>query len=211
MSQNIVIFDMDGTLVDSSRGITSAINLVRSEYNLGPLEPSTVIDAINGLHSDLPTIFYGTATYEVRHKELFEKFYYDECIKDLFVYDGIHEMLEILKENNISCSVATNAPASFAHRILKHVGIHHHFDYILGACGHKSKPNPEMLNTILSNYRYDKEHNRFSFMIGDSLKDIEAAQNADIRGIHIQWGFSDEIFQNSIKSPKDIIKLLDIN
>jgi phosphoglycolate phosphatase len=211
MSQKIAIFDMDGTLVDSSIGITTAINLVRKELSLEPLSVDVIIEAINGNHEDLAFIFYQTKEYDEYHKELFESFYHEECIKNLYLYDGIYEMLCKLTASGVACSVATNAPAKFARRILSHLNIDHHFDHILGADSHKSKPNPDMINTILSNYGYHKERNMFSFMIGDSRKDINAALNASINPVHILWGFSDEMHESSVKHPKEIVKLLNIN
>ena len=211
MSRRIVIFDMDGTLVDSALDITTAINLVREDINLHPLEVSTVVDAINGNHHGLAKIFYGTQEYQQEHRELFEVYYHEECIKNVYLYDGIFDLLDTLNRHNVKCSVATNAPAPFARRILDHVEVGHYFDYIYGADSHKSKPNPDMLNRILSNYSYDDKQDLLPLMIGDSVKYIEAGHNAKVQTIHVKWGFSDDIFENSIKHPRELLKLLDIN
>ena len=211
MSRRIIIFDMDGTLVDSALDITTAINLVREEISLSPLTTQTVVDAINGDHHGLAKIFYDTQEYKQEHRELFENFYHQECIKNVYLYDGVFELLTALNEHNVKCSVATNAPAPFAKRILKHVQVDHFFDYIYGADTHKSKPHPDMLNTILSNYSYDNTQDLLPIMIGDSIKDIEAGLNASMDSVHVKWGFSSEVFKNSIKHPKELLKLLDIN
>lgn len=211
MSRRIVIFDMDGTLVDSALDITTAINLVRDDIELKPLEVSTVVEAINGNHHGLAEIFYGTKEYQQEHRELFETYYHAECVKNVYLYDGVLNLLNTLNKNNIKCSVATNAPATFARRILDHVEISHYFDYIYGADSYKSKPHPDMLNTILSNYSYDNKQDLLPLMIGDSVKDIEAGHNAKIQTIHVKWGFSDEQFENSIKHPKELLEVLDIN
>lgn len=211
MSQRIVIFDMDGTLVDSALDITTAINLVRENIQLQPLATSTVVDAINGDHHGLAKIFYDTTEYKQEHRDLFELYYHEECIKNVYLYDGVLELLHTLNKHKIKCSVATNAPAPFAKRILNHVEVGHYFDYIYGADSHKSKPHPDMLNRILSNYSYDDKRDLLPLMIGDSIKDIEAGHNAKIETIHVKWGFSDELFKNSIKHPKELLELLDIN
>jgi len=211
MSQRIVIFDMDGTLVDSALDITTAINLVRKEISLSPLSQKNVVDAINGDHQGLSKVFYDTLEYKKEHRELFEVFYHEECVKNVYLYDGIFELLNTLHKHNFKCSVATNAPAPFAKRILEHVNVGHFFDYIYGADTHKSKPHPDMLNTILSNYSYDNAQDLLPMMIGDSIKDIEAGLNASMNSVHVEWGFSNEVFKNSIKHPKELLKLLDIN
>ncbi len=210
MNSKIVIFDMDGTLVDSAKDITTAINLVRDDIGLAPLPVKTVVDAINGDHINLAQTFYETPTYQDDHKDRFEIYYHEECIKSVSVYEGITEMLQELKTHHIKCSVATNAPAHFAKRILGHVEIDHFFDYIYGANQHKSKPAPDMLNAILSNYRYDDKQLSQSFMVGDSKKDIQAALNAKINAVHITWGFCKEEHDLSINHPEELLKLLNI-
>lgn len=211
MNQKIVIFDMDGTLVNSAQDITSAINLVRKEIFLAPIDKDTVVNAINGFHSNLSEVFYNTPQYLSHHRDMFEIFYHDECIKSVYSYDGIPEMLEALKSSDVRCSIATNAPAHFAKRILEHVNLLDYFDYVYGANLYASKPAPDMLNEILSNYSYHNSHTSHSFMVGDSIKDIQAAVNAEIDGVHVKWGFSKETHKNSINHPKDLLKLLDIN
>ena len=210
MSKHIVIFDMDGTLVDSAQDITSAINMVRREIKLSPLDKNTIIDAINGEHSKLAKIFYDTDTYVDVHREMFENYYHDECIKNVYLYDGVLEVLKDLKTNNAHCSVATNAPSSFAQRILKHLNIDHYFDYIYGADQYASKPHPEMIHAILSNYGYDKTKDCVPLMVGDSVKDVLAGENDSIKAIHIQWGFSKESFENSINHPRKLLEYINI-
>ena len=83
MKTELVIFDMDGTLVDSALDITTAINLVRNDIKLKPLEVSTVVEAINGDHHGLAEIFYGTEEHKQEHRELFEAYYHAECVKNV--------------------------------------------------------------------------------------------------------------------------------
>jgi len=87
-------------------------------------------------------------------------------------------------------SVATNAPAQFAERMLKHLGVGHRFDRIIGSEHVKeSKPHPAMLHLILDEYRYTPTDD-FALMVGDNGKDMEAARRAGIPGAFVTWGFS---------------------
>ena len=202
---------MDGTLVDSALDITTAINLVRDDIGLGNLDVQSVVDGINGDHQKLSKLFYETVEYKQEHRDLFEQYYHQECVKNVYLYEGILELLHTLHQHQIKCSVATNAPAPFAKRILKHVQVDHFFDYIYGADSYKSKPHPDMLNSILSNYSYDNNRDFSPLMIGDSIKDLEAGLSASINTVHVKWGFSSEEFENSIKHPNELLKLLNIN
>lgn len=209
MKQHILIFDMDGTLLDSRVDITRAINRVRHDFGLDPLSVETVVSAINSDQKNLAYIFYNTSSYEAPHRERFERYYHELCTQSVSLYKDIKILLQTLKEQGALMSVATNAPAPFALRMLKHLDAEHYFDYILGADCHKPKPNPEMINKILSNYSYDDKKHFLPIIVGDNQKDIEAGKKAGIRTLHVAWGFDKELRKNSITKPLELLKHLD--
>ena len=95
----LVVFDMDGTLIDSQYDITESINYVRKEqYGLDKLTCKYVVEAINREERNLPKLFYNTQIYELSAKEMFEKHYHEQCIKNPKLYDGIKDTLQNLKE-----------------------------------------------------------------------------------------------------------------
>jgi len=191
MKQKIIIFDMDGTLIDSKKDITISINHVRDlHYKLPPLSEDFVVEAINMEVRNLPKLFYGTELYEKHDMVAFEAHYDEQCVQSPYLYDGILEMLETLKEQEIKLSVATNAPTKFAHRMLNALNIAHMFDEIVGADAvSASKPSPEMLNKILDAYKYDKSRDS-AWMVGDNSKDMLSAKNAGIASLFATWGFT---------------------
>jgi phosphoglycolate phosphatase len=188
----IVIFDMDGTLINSSLDITLSINHVRLTcYSLEPLREQFVIDAINAHDRNLASLFYQTQVYETKAKELFESHYYDQCIQNVHSYPEIKETLEYLQSNGCFMSVATNAPSIFAKRMLTHLGIAEYFSCIIGADNvDQAKPHPQMIELILNHHGYDL-HNDEAWMIGDNSKDMQAARSANVGTIFAAWGFSD--------------------
>ena len=189
--KKIILFDMDGTLINSSRDITISINHVRSTlYALDALDEQFVIDAINAHERNLATLFYETEFYESDAKKLFETHYWDQCICNVHSYEGIVEVLQDFKTLGYVMSVATNAPSIFAKRMLEHLGIADFFGSILGADNVQfPKPHPQMLEILLGYHEYDSQLD-CAWMVGDNSKDMEAAKNASIGSIFATWGFS---------------------
>ena len=206
----LVVFDMDGTLIDTQHDITASINHVRAQhYGLPPLQSSFVVEAINREERNLADLFYHTLHYEDAAKALFETHYYEQCIQSPRLYEGIKGVLEALKERKIALSVATNAPSPFAKRMMAHLGIDAYFDCIVGAdMVEVPKPNPQMLHKIFEYYGFDpKAH--LGYMVGDNSKDIGVAANAGIASIFATWGFSSEGKGDHVcHHPLDLLKII---
>ncbi len=206
----VVIFDMDGTLLDSKEDITSSINYVRNmNHNLPEVSQEYVVEAINMEVRNLSELFYETPLYEDRDRELFESHYESECIKNVYLYEGVKELLNELVARDIKISVATNAPTQFALRMLEHLGVKNLFDIIIGAdMVANSKPSPEMLEYILKHYRFDKKSHK-AWMVGDNSKDILSANAAQIESIFVTWGFTPFAEQRVIaKKPLDVLEIV---
>ncbi len=206
----VVIFDMDGTLIDSKKDITISINYVRKlNYNLPPLEESFIVEAINKEVRNLAQLFYGTQTYRESDKVVFEQHYEKQCIQNPYLYEGVLETLHALLEEGVKLSVATNAPTKFAQRMLRSLDVGHLFDVIIGADEvSASKPNPEMLNKILNFYNYSHDKHR-AWMVGDNTKDILSAHNAGIEALFATWGFSPEpLYEQVVFKPQEILDIV---
>ena len=203
----IAIFDMDGTLLDSAKDITISINEVRRiNHKLDGLSEDFVVEAINRDQRNLAELFYGTELYELRDKIMFEDHYHQQCIQNVYLYDGVKESLRMLRDKSVKISVATNAPTKFAHRMLETCGVFECFDFIVGADRvSKPKPDKEMLEQILKGYGYQKGHK--ALMIGDNSKDMKAALHAGIDSAFATWGFSPHCEDYKIVSnPLDILE-----
>jgi phosphoglycolate phosphatase len=187
----IVIFDMDGTLIDSGRDITASVNHVRSTvYGLAPLSVDFVVEAINRDQRNLALLFYGRREYESRAQQVFEAHYLEQCVRTTRLYEGIDTMLRELTAMDVRLAVATNAPALFARRMLAHLGVADGFAHIIGSEHvRRPKPDPAMLQLILDDFGFDQGRD-FALMVGDNSKDMEAARNAGIPGGFVTWGFS---------------------
>lgn len=206
----IVIFDMDGTLLDSKKDITISINYIRElHYNLPPLSEEFIVEAINMEVRNLPKMFYGTELYEDKDRDVFEIHYALQCTQNPYLYNGVKETLQELVASGVKISVATNAPTPFASRMLKHLEVDEMFDVIIGADKVRvSKPDPQMLHEILNHYGFDKERDE-AWMVGDNSKDMLSAQNAGIGSMFATWGFTpDADHEIVIFEPKEILDIV---
>ena len=206
----VVIFDMDGTLLDSKKDITISINYIRDlHYKLAPLSEEFVVEAINMGVRNLPKMFYETELYDEKDRLVFEEHYALQCIENPYLYDGVHETLQALYSKGIKLSVATNAPTKFALNMLTHLGVDSLFDVIIGADKvSASKPDPQMLHEILNHYDFSYEKDQ-AWMIGDNSKDMLSAQNANIDSVFATWGFSPKSdYKTIVAHPSEILDIV---
>lgn len=206
----VVIFDMDGTLVDSKKDITISVNYVREvNHGLKPLSEEFIVEAINMYERNLPKLFYDTEEYLQGDRNVFEEHYHHQCTKNPYLYHGVEETLQTLYENSVKLSVATNAPTQFAQRILSSLHVENYFDLIIGADKvNASKPDPKMIEYILAQYGYKHSKDR-AWMVGDNSKDIISAQNASIEPLFATWGFSpNSTYKAIVQSPQEILDIV---
>lgn len=198
----LIMFDMDGTLIDSGTSITNTINYVRNNLGFESLEKKYILEKVNDPCINASEFFYGTKEFTKEQKNLFEEHYNANCLNDLELYEGIQKLINDLK-SDFTLAVATNANSTFARKMLNHVGIGKHFETILGYDSvEKAKPDPEMIFKILDTHEI-KKHN--AQLIGDSHKDIIAADNAGVDSVLVNWGFSDHS-ENAIETIQELEK-----
>lgn len=207
IDEKVAIFDMDGTLIDSIVPITKAINGVREHLSLSPIEQIDVKIALNSPQVRPSLLFYNSEEFTQKQKELFEEIYFSCCTQDIFLYDGIYELLYELKSSH-KLAVATNADSPYALKMLDHLGVLECFDMVVGANDvDRAKPNPDMLELILQKCSSSKES---SFLVGDSMYDKLAAKNLGMEYLYVSWGYGDlENEQRVAHSAKDLRELID--
>jgi len=183
----LVIFDMDGTLLDSSSAMTYSVNYVRSIMGLDTIDKTYVEYQLNQPDGDLPMLLYGTKEYTKEQQSLFRKHYLDNLPAFIKPYDGVGQLLEYLKSKDISLGIATNAPDFFAKHMLNVCQLEDFFTSIIGANNvEKTKPDPQMLELLCKKFSVSISE---SIFIGDSVKDELAAKNANMEFIFADWGY----------------------
>ncbi len=195
---------MDGTLVDSSGVIAGAINYVRKNLMLPPMDKKKIISKINN-HSINPLeYFYGLKKFDPMCEKWFSEFYSKNHDFHLDIYEGIRDILDFLCSKNIKLAVATNAYRQSTLESLKHLGLYDYFDTLVcyDDVG-EGKPSPKMLEQILGSLQIDVSQALF---IGDGERDAMAAQKANMDYIMVEWGFSSH--EGSIGSTKELLEKL---
>jgi phosphoglycolate phosphatase len=199
-----VIFDMDGTLVDSSVTIVNAINYVRGKLNLEPLETNLILEKVNDPDLDPARYFYEVPAFTPQHEAWFSDYYTENHEKELQLYNGVKELLESLKSKGFKLAIATNSYRGSTIESLSHLNIIEYFESL--ACYDdvgRGKPAPDMLEKNLKDLELNAEDTVF---VGDSERDLLASNSAKIDYIMINWGFSD--YEDAIHSITELEKAI---
>lgn len=192
----VIIFDMDGTIIDSAKAIEKTINSIRNELGLGSLSEEFIVKTINEPGKNLAYEFYGINNPSGSLKDGFEDKFKTNYDLYAVTYPGIKELLKRFKDAGDKVALASNAPAKTLEQILKRNEILELFDIVVGADDDiPQKPDPTMLKVVC-----DKLGTSRAVFVGDSLKDESAAVNANMPYIHVGWGFGDSKHPDSHKA-----------
>lgn len=189
MKKKCIIFDMDGTLVNSSITIANAINYVRENLGFVPMVPEDILRMVNDHTINPAQTFYHAKAFDADHERWFSEYYSKNHERELVLYDGIKALLVSLRERGYRLAVATNAYRQSTIESLTHLGIDTLFDAV--ACYDdvpEGKPSPDMLYKILDALSCEAEEALF---IGDGPRDEMAAKKANIEYIMVDWGFTE--------------------
>ena len=199
----LVIFDMDGTLVDSSKTLINAINYVRSKLSLPVMDGNKIMDGIVNPHSNMPREFYGIDKIESIHEEWFKEYYSANHDRELKLFDGVEEMLAKLQENGIKIALATNAYRDSTMQALSHLKIDKYFnDIVCYDEVENGKPAPDMLNLLL---KRGNVTNRDTLFIGDSSRDSLAAKAANIDYLQVAF---EQNCKDYIDKPSELVDII---
>ncbi len=197
----LLIFDLDGTLVDSSATLINGINYVRSKVGLPPMDGEEIMHGIMtpGIH--MSEYFYGVDGIDSSYEQLFKEYYSANHDKELRLYDGVEEMLETFEKKRYTLALATNGYRDSTLEALKHLKIERFFDSIVCYDDvENGKPAPDMLLLLLQKYGLNALDTLF---IGDSQRDKLAAKAANIEFLQVDFGQNNK---NVFTEPQELVK-----
>jgi len=183
----LLIFDLDGTLVDSRRDIALAVNLTLDEMGFPRREPRVIFGFIgSGVHKlILNSLPEGRADLVDRGVEIFWGYYREHALDTTALYPGISDMLGSL--SGVKLAVATNKPYTHTVLVLDGLDITRYFASVQGwKPGLPVKPDPALLVRALDEAGGSRAD---AVMVGDGLNDIMAARAAGVKSCAVGYGY----------------------
>lgn len=179
-----VVFDLDGTLFDAEEGIVSSVVKAMKEMGLEIPQGAQLRQVVGpplrySFHDLLNVPSERLDEAADRYAHIFRS----EGMYRYSVYPGIRTMLRVLKENGIYVALASSKPRDLCEHILRHYGLRHFFDRVIGETdSHAKLGKPEMIRRALP------EHYWRAAMVGDRLYDMEGAKAAGVDGVGAVYG-----------------------
>ena len=205
-----VLFDLDGTLVDTAPDLMLAHNHVMKKFGY----PTKSLNDLKSSVGKGAGAMIGRSIWSQAKKELtsinekvksdmtdeFISYYGKNILRESVLINGTKDFLNWCKNENISMAVCTNKTEHLAVDLLKKIGIYDYFEYVAGYNTFDyCKPDPRHLTTVIEILDGDLKK---SIMIGDSETDANSAKAADIPMILLKYGYtekkSDEIYHNHL-------------
>ena len=206
-----VLFDLDGTLVDTAPDLMRAHNHVMKKFGYPTKSTEEIRNLVGkGAGAMIGRSIWGQAKKEfskVSDEQIkremvneFVDFYGKNIIDESTLINGVKEFLDWCKSNNISMAVCTNKQEHLSNDLLKKIGIFNYFEYVAGSDTFDyCKPDPRHLTSVVEILDGDIKK---TVMIGDSETDANAAKAAEIPIILLEDGYTeknkDEIYHNHL-------------
>ena len=192
---DLVIFDLDGTLIDSSRDLANAVNATRAHLGLAPIENETVYSYVGNGAPVLIRKALGPeyADEEVQSAlEYFLAYYREHMLDNTVLYPGVREVLDQFRHAGLTMAVLTNKPVRFSQGIVDGLGLGAHFRRVYGGNSfEQKKPHPVGIETLMNEAGAAREK---TVMVGDSSVDVQTARNARVTACGVTWGFQPDTF-----------------
>jgi phosphoglycolate phosphatase len=184
-----ILFDFDGTLVDTSEGIIKCFNYALNKLGFAEVEPSEIIKLIG-----LPLENMFVRLFDDNNPDLissavsyFRERYSTRGLLELNLYDGVEETLQYFWFHNIGLYIATSKPLAFTQTICNNLNINKYFHYITGVeLSGISPSKTERIKCVLDKFSLKQIE---TVMVGDRAEDVISARDSFISSIGVLYGF----------------------
>ncbi|MGL4606578.1 MAG: HAD family hydrolase [Eubacteriaceae bacterium] len=185
-----LIFDLDGTLVDSCPDIIETVKVIIDNYGYEKKTDRFIRECIGGGARNVLLKSLGNDKAGLIDEEIlpfFVNYYTENCDKKTFLYPNVQETLEYYKSKNKKLSIATFKIRSATEKILKTLGIYDYFDIVITANDVVNpKPYPDCIQAIINFYGCEKKD---AILIGDTKTDFLTGINAGIDVCGVTFGY----------------------
>jgi len=190
---DLLIFDLDGTLIDSRLDLAQAVNATRRHMGMAPLENERVYSYVGNGAAVLIRRALGEQAGEAEIEEALEyflEFYREHDLDHTTLYPGVRESLERLAAARRRMAVLTNKPVRMSRNIVEGLGVAQHFFRVYGGNSFEfKKPHPIGIEVLMEQAGVGRDR---TLMIGDSAVDVETARNARVACCGVAYGFQPE-------------------
>ena len=204
----VILFDLDGTLIDSSKDIGLALKKTLREIGLEDRYPDRIEKYIGGGVKALLERVLGE-DFKEEYVEIFRKYYMENPVVYTKPYENIPKVLKELKGMNFKLAVVSNKLEDLSKEILKRLELIQFFDFIAGGDTFpEKKPSPL---PVLKTLEILGEEPEKSLIVGDTEADITSGKEAGTKTALAKWGY---VKLNSVKpdfelqTPEDILKIV---
>jgi phosphoglycolate phosphatase len=193
LAVDLLIFDLDGTLIDSRLDLAQAVNATRMQMGMPPLDNDLVVSYVG---NGAPVLIRRALGEDASAAEIqqalgfFMESYSAHALDHTAPYPGVREGLDLLHGAGKRLAVLTNKPTDISRAILEGLGVGERFFRVYGGDTFEfKKPNPIGVEALMNDARVDRER---TLMVGDSSVDIQTARNAGVRSCGVTWGLKPE-------------------
>jgi phosphoglycolate phosphatase len=194
---DLLIFDLDGTLIDSKRDLALSVNATRAHLGMGPLDIGKISSYVgNGAPVLIRRALGEQATDALVEEalEFFLEYYREHKLDYTRLYPGVQESLDRLRAAGKRLAVLTNKPVGPSRGIVDGLGVSGHFFQVYGGNSFVfKKPNPIGVEKLMAEAGVDRGR---TLMVGDSGVDVETARNAGVQVCGVTYGFAPETLSN---------------
>ncbi len=187
--KRLILYDLDGTLVDTRQDIVQSVNEMRRRMGKDPMPFERVVGFVGkGLDQMVADCLETEDPAQIqRGLAIYRPFYAEHLLDHSRLYPGAKELLDYFKGRKQA--VLTNKPGSFSRQILEGLGMAAYFAEIAGGeDGYPRKPDPAVLVSLLDRHRTAPADALF---IGDSEIDVETGRRAGVLTVAVRHGFGD--------------------
>jgi len=199
----LLIFDLDGTLVDSKLDLVHSVNAARGMMGLPPIAEDLVASYVGDGAPVLMRRALGPDASDAdvqQSLDFFLGYYREHMLDNTRLYPGVREALDRMRGCGSMLAVLTNKPVRFSQEMVDRLGLRDHFFRVYGGNSfEQKKPHPIGIETLLGESGTAREH---TIMVGDSHVDVRTARNANVKSCGVLYGFQPESFE---QAPPDIL------
>lgn len=215
MALELIVFDLDGTLIDSAPDLVEAVNHALTKLNK-PTHSQTTIQQWIGNGADVLVKRSLVGDWHVQSEPedfevafaLFKTYYAAHDWVYSRLYEGTIETLQALKNMGFTLTCITNKTSPFTNPLMKTAGLTPYFDFIAsGDTFAKMKPDPLPLLETAKRFNVKPEN---ALMIGDSINDITAGERAGFKTLAVSYGYSGQYSMTDLNADYTVSSMSEI-